>query len=119
MRLIPMFLVALFSTLVQTTHQAAYAQSFSCAIGEPACLDYGAKVCSHLSKCVADDAICFDTYTCDFNGFVCKSTLNDAVRKNRELLDDYNDLVGRVNYLNDCLDRAENMEDVGRCQRKY
>ena len=34
----------------------AYAQSFSCSYGQPACLDYGAKVCSSFAKCVSEDA---------------------------------------------------------------
>lgn len=80
--------------------QAAVAQSFTCNFGkQPACLDYGDKVCSSSGKCVSDDAICFNSYTCDYQGFVCKSDLLDVARKHDDLANDYNDLVGKYDEL--------------------
>ena len=66
----------------------ANAQNFSCSYGKRgACLGYNDKV-------VSSDAICFDSYTCNYEGFTCKSSLTD-------LGDEYDDLVGRFNNLLD------------------
>lgn len=75
-------------------------QSFSCSFGEPACLDYGAVVCKSSATCVAKDAVCFDSYTCDYKGFVCKSKLDDVVDTYDEEVRKYNDLVEKFNSLN-------------------
>jgi hypothetical protein len=78
-----------------------HAQSFSCSFGEPACLDYGAVVCKSSAICVCKDAICFDSYTCDYNGFVCKSQFNEAVAEIDEKIRRHNLLVAEYNELNE------------------
>ena len=58
------------------------AESFSCPLGsDPACLDYGAVVCKSMAKCVSDDAVCFESFQCGYQGFVCKSKLDDAIEE--------------------------------------
>lgn len=90
------FCIVAFVTIVSG---GAQGQGFSCAIGkQPACLDYGDKVCNSFAKCVSSDAVCFDSYTCGFEGFVCKSTLDDAIE---ERVDQYNKLVREYNELKD------------------
>lgn len=72
----------------------AQAQSFSCPFGtEAVCLDYGDKICSSRGKCVTNDAICFDSFTCGFDGFVCKSSLTEVIGEYEDLIDKYNRLV--------------------------
>ncbi|TPK85330.1 hypothetical protein [Mesorhizobium sp. B2-4-17] len=76
-------------------------QSFSCSFGsEPACLDYGAVVCKSSATCVAKDSVCFDSYTCDYKGFVCKSKLDEVVETYDAELRKYNDVVDKFNSLN-------------------
>ncbi len=101
----------------------AYSQSFSCTFGEPACLDYGAKVCRSSAKCVDQNAVCFDSFTCDYNGFVCKSDYNDAVdeidekvRRYDALVEDFNRLQRAHNNLVDCLNYAVSLEDAKSCR---
>lgn len=78
----------------------AMAQSFTCSYGkQPACLDYGDKVCSSFGKCVSDNAICFDSYTCDYQGFTCKSNLVDLAGDYDDLADDYNELLRKAKSL--------------------
>jgi len=87
------------------------AQSFSCSIGsQPACLDYGDKVCSSNGKCVTSDAVCFDSYTCNFQGFVCKSDMDELSDKAKRMAQGYDEL----RY---CLSRADDMDDVAKCVR--
>jgi len=76
--------VALFATEIA-------AQSFSCPIGRnPSCLGYGDKV-------VSGDAQCFDSFACDFSGFICKSKFNEAVNEYEELRKKFNTLVEVAN----------------------
>jgi len=106
------------------------AQSFSCSIGtDPACLDYGAKVCKSFAKCVDQNAVCFDTFTCDYKGFICKSKLYDVVDlyeslevKYNILVDDYNKLLHTSQTVEEeyeafkaCLDSAEDLSDAQAC----
>lgn len=78
----------------------AMAQSFTCNFGkQPACLDYSDKVCSSFSKCVSDNAICFESYTCDYQGFTCKSNLVDLAGEYDGLADDYNELLRKAKSL--------------------
>lgn len=87
-------------------------QSFSCMIGtQPACLDYGDKVCSSNSKCVRSDAVCFDSFTCNYAGFVCKSDMDDLADKAKRMAQGYDELRF-------CLNRADDMEDVADCVRR-
>lgn len=86
-------------TLVIFASQA-HSQSFSCSFGtQPACLDYGDKVCSSMGKCVSSDAVCFDSFTCGFDGFVCKSSLNEVIEEYDELVERYNTLVTKYEDL--------------------
>lgn len=115
----------------------ASAQSFSCTIGRPACLDYGAVVCDSMAKCVASDAVCFRRNTCDYQGFACKSDLDEAVEEIRSKVNAYNTLVADFNNLRDeyqsllqskeqaertisdmkyCIDRASSLEEAQACQ---
>jgi hypothetical protein len=124
---------------------AAGSQSFSCPIGKQAsCLDYGDKVCDSFAKCVAGDAVVFPQGTCDYNGFVCKSSLNGAVdeyealrRKFNQLVDDSNTLrnsarelntaltsakeessryQSELNTLKSCIDNAASIEEAKACE---
>jgi hypothetical protein len=96
---------------------ASAQQSFSCSFGsEPACLDYGAVVCKSGAKCVTRDAICFDSFTCDYDGFVCKSDADDAVKKAvGEVADEYESVRRKYNNLVNCLNGASDMDDVRLC----
>ena len=103
------FLVAVAVSSLVTP---SLAQSFSCRMGsQPACLDYGAKVCSSNGKCVTSDAVCFDSYTCNFQGFVCKSDMEELSDKANRIAQGYDDLRR-------CLGRAEDMDGVADCVRK-
>jgi hypothetical protein len=98
---------------------AAQAQNFSCPFGKQgACLDYGDKVCSSFAKCVDQNAVCFNSYTCDFRGFVCKSTLDDVtdeydslLQKARSLASDYDDLRSRYDEAVDEFDALKDRYD--------
>lgn len=82
------------------------AQSFSCPIGKrAACLDYGDKV-------VDGSAQCFNSYTCDFNGFMCKSDHDTYVKKAKALLETYDGLKA-------CISRAATVEDAKSCNIYY
>lgn len=84
------------------------AQSFSCNWGQPACLDYGETVCTSRGKCVDDNAICFDQWQCDYEGFTCRSNVTDCVEDYEALRRDYNDLVDDYN---DILETARGLAD--------
>lgn len=122
----------LFAAGLSLVSSAAVAQSFSCRGGtQPACLDYGAKVCSSFSKCVSDDAVVFDRYQCDYKGFVCKSALDEVVTKHDEIVEDYNRMLREKNELIDqyntlaeksrnmvnCVRNATTVEDAQSCLR--
>lgn len=93
----------------------ASAQNFSCNYGkQPACLDYGAKVCSSLAKCVDQSAACFDSYQCDYEGFTCKSNVTECaekhdkvLRENRSLVSDYNELLDKAKAIAEAKDDLE------------
>lgn len=96
------------------------AQDFSCPIGTTAaCLDYGDSVCSRLAKCVRNDAVCFDSYTCDYKGFICKSKAEERVEEIANeydlLVRKYNTLVQENNRLVECLTYASSIDDVHGC----
>lgn len=89
---------------------AASAQNFSCGIGDRgACLGYGDTVCSSQGKCVNNNALCFDQFQCDYEGFTCKSNVTACVN-------DYNDLLARRNALADdytaLFERNEDLVDA-------
>jgi len=110
MRYLASPIVVVFAVTLTTT---ANAQSFSCPIGKQAsCLDYSDKVCSYSAKCVRNDAVCFDSFTCDFKGFICKSEFDDVVEK-------HNKLVRTINDLQHCLRMADSLEDAQACSARY
>ncbi|NMG39901.1 hypothetical protein GRZ55_11665 [Chelativorans sp. ZYF759] len=82
--------------------QPGFAQSsFTCPWGKrAACLDYGDKV-------VDSNSTCFNHFTCNFRGFVCKSTLEELADECERLRGQYNDLVRRFNNLQSEFDDAE------------
>ncbi len=100
------------------TSPAAMAEDvFSCPIGKrPSCLDYSDTVCDGIAgKCVNRNAECFSQFTCDFNGFVCKSTLTD-------LADNYDDLIRKAKAMatefddyRGCVTRATTIESARLC----
>ncbi|WP_103763121.1 hypothetical protein [Roseovarius confluentis] len=83
------------------------AQSFSCGMGDrPACLGYGDTVCSSRGKCVSQDAACFESYQCNYEGFTCKSNLTECGAEYDGLLIRFNTLVDDYNML---LEEARDM----------
>jgi len=69
-------------------------QNFSCSYGSRgACLGFGDTICSSTGMCVDSDALCFNRYQCDYEGFTCKSNVSDCVRDYNALLDGKNDLA--------------------------
>ncbi|WP_454283764.1 hypothetical protein [Roseovarius sp. MBR-38] len=108
----------------------AFGQSFSCRIGtQPACLDYGDKVCSSSGMCVDRDAACFNKYQCNYEGFTCKSNVTECVeahdnllRKHNALVEDFNknlkiakDMASRLDDIETCLIYASTLEAAKRC----
>lgn len=84
----------------------ANAQSFSCTFGRATCLDYGDKVCSQFGKCVDDNAICFEQFTCNYAGFVCKSDYDELVREYEGVVRRHDELLG------DCRDMADDHDTL-------
>ncbi|MDP3897939.1 MAG: hypothetical protein Q8Q62_14810 [Mesorhizobium sp.] len=80
-----------------------HTQSFSCSMGQPSCINYNEKV-------VKRDAQCFDAYTCNFGGFICKSDGDRISEKAKRIASAYDDLRR-------CLNRANDIEDVNACIR--
>ncbi|MDZ4137031.1 MAG: hypothetical protein U1D06_15785 [Paracoccaceae bacterium] len=108
----------------------AFGQSFSCRIGtQPACLDYGDKVCSSSGRCVDRDAACFNKYQCNHEGFTCKSNVTECVeahdnllRKHNDLIDDFNknlkfakEMASRLDEIETCLIYASTLEAAKLC----
>ena len=116
---------------------SAYGNNFSCSYGKQgACLDYNDKVCSAYSKCVDQNAQCFNQNTCGYGGFVCKSDLEDLANdydslasKCKRLANDYDDLTDKYNNLvndynnqlekhksyQDCIEYSQTLEDAKLC----
>ncbi|MFU8779326.1 MAG: hypothetical protein ACNA7M_16940 [Roseovarius sp.] len=108
----------------------AFGQNFSCRIGtQPACLDYGDKVCSRNGMCVDSDAACFNKRQCNYEGFTCKSNVTACIethdrllRKHNNLVDDFNknlkiakDMASRLDDIESCLIYASTLEAAKRC----
>lgn len=134
---------SIFVTITMTTillvafSDLTYGENFSCPFGKQgACLEFGAKVCSSTAKCVSNDAVCFDSYTCGYQGFICKSKFDDLAteyddlrRKCRniasehdDLVSDYNELLGRYQEiasdhddLVSCVTYASSLEEARAC----
>ncbi len=115
---------------VLTLASPALGQSFSCRIGaQPACLDYGDKVCSSSGMCVDQNAACFDKYQCNYEGFTCKSNVtecvaahDDLLRKHNQLVDDFNENLGiakrmaaRLDDIESCLIYASTLDAAKLC----
>ena len=89
---------------------------FSCSFFErPACLDRGDKVCSSYAKCVDETAVCFNSYTCDFNGFVCKSTLDDLTDDYDELATTARAVASDYDSLRTCVEYAATIREAQDC----
>lgn len=102
-----LFISGIFSLVaVIAVSSPTTAQSFSCSMGKrAACLDYGDKV-------VDQNAQCFNSYTCDFNGFMCRSDHDDYVKKAKKLLSTYEDLKN-------CVSTASSIEAAKACNLYY
>lgn len=115
---------------VLTFASPALGQSFSCRMGaQPACLDYGDKVCSSSGMCVDQNAACFDKYHCNYEGFTCKSNVtecvaahDDLLRKHNQLVDDFNENLGiakrmaaRLDDIESCLIYASTLDAAKLC----
>jgi hypothetical protein len=101
-----------------------YAQNeFSCSWGKRgACLDYNDKVCSSRAKCVDQNAVCLDWYTCNYMGFVFKSKLDDladecqrVAEEHDSLVSTHNTLVLKHRNLQSCVSGARTLRDAQLC----
>lgn len=117
--------------LALTLASPALGQNYSCRIGtQPACLDYGDKICASSGMCVDRDAACFDQYQCNYEGFTCKSNVTNCVKvhdtllqEHNTLVDDYNALVKKHKELATDFDRTitaaralkSNLDDIESC----
>ena len=123
---LPILLLAL------TLASPALGQNFSCRIGtQPACLDYGDKVCSSRGMCVDRNSACFDQNQCNYEGFTCKSNVTKCVeahdallRKHNDLVDDFNknlkiakDMASRLDDIESCLIYASTLEAARLCSQ--
>lgn len=118
--------------LTLTLAAPALGQDFSCRIGtQPACLDYGDKVCSSRGMCVDQNSACFDQNQCNYEGFTCKSNVSECVeahdallRKHNDLVDDFNanleiakDMAARLDDIESCLIYASTLEAARLCSQ--
>lgn len=118
------------TAMAMTLAAEASAQSFSCRIGtRPACLEFGDTICSSRGKCVNSDAVCFDSYQCNFEGFTCRSNVtacvedyNELLRRHNALVDDFNDLLEQANRVRSeaeaakrCVQWATNLQEAQFC----
>lgn len=108
---LPILLLAL------TLASPALGQDFSCRIGtQPACLDYGDKVCSSSGMCINQNSACFDKCQCNYEGFTCKSNVTECVEAHDALLRKHNDLVEDFNEnLEIAKEMAARLEDIESC----
>tara|TARA_B100000378_G_C17925750_1_gene371414 strand:+ start:297 stop:692 length:396 start_codon:yes stop_codon:yes gene_type:complete len=115
----------------------AFGNNFSCPYGKQgACLDYSDKVCSAFSKCVDQNATCFNQSACGYGGFVCKSDLeslandydslasrckrvasdyDDLVNKYNDLVNDYNNQLEKHNSYKNCIEYSQSLDDAKLC----
>lgn len=106
-----------FLLLALTLTSPALGQDFSCRIGtQPACLDYGDKVCSSRGMCVDQNSACFDQNQCNYEGFTCKSNVTECVEAHDTLLRKHNDLVDDFNKnLKIAKEMASRLDDIESC----
>ena len=92
-------------------------QGFTCSYGDRgACLGYGDTVCSSSGKCVNENAACFDSYQCNYEGFTCKSNVTECAETHDMLLRKHNDLVDKFNENLEIARRmAARLDDVETC----
>jgi hypothetical protein len=97
------FWLAFVALTFLATSPSFSGEYFSCPFGKrAACLDYSDTVCDGVvGKCVDSSAKCFSSSTCGYEGFVCKSDLDDLQRRARSLATDYDTLVVKYNSLLD------------------
>jgi len=88
-----------------------HAQSFSCSIGQPACIQYGQKV-------VQSDAQCFDSFACLPGGFVCKKSLDELASNAKTFADRAGRIASGYDSLRLCLSKASDMDAVRECMRQ-
>jgi len=62
-------------------------------------------VCSSSGKCVNQNAVCFDSFQCNFEGFNCRSNVTECVDRYERLMLDHNNLVREYNDLLDTHNR--------------
>lgn len=132
-----LFAILILLVIVLMSKVHAYGNNFSCPYGtEGACINYGDKICSSLSKCVDSNATCFDANTCGYKGFVCKSQLDDLAYEYDDLLtnckkvaqehdsivNNYNQLLLQFQILEseyedlvNCIYTADSLEDAEYC----
>lgn len=125
-----MKIVKILVTFVLLPSSAIGQQGFSCSYGDRgACLGYGETVCSSGGMCVDQNAACFDSYQCNYEGFTCKSNVTECVeahdallRRHNELVDDFNEnleiargMAGRLDNIEICLTYASTLEDAKLC----
>jgi len=95
---LPLFLAALAMIPSAVIGQ----QGFSCSYGDQgACLGYGETVCSSGGMCVDQNAACFSSSQCNYEGFTCKSNVTECVDTYDRLLNEHNELVRNYNTLLD------------------
>lgn len=105
-------------------------QGFSCSYGDRgACLGYGETVCSSGGMCVDQNAACFDSYQCSYEGFTCKSNVTECadahdtlLRKHNALVEDFNDnldvarrMADQLDDIETCLIYASTLDDAKLC----
>jgi len=92
-------------------------QGFSCSYGDRgACLGFGETVCSSSGMCVDQNAACFDTYQCNYEGFTCKSNVTECVEAHDALLQEHNDLIDSFNKnLEVAKEIATRLDDIETC----
>jgi len=99
---------------------------FTCPDGtELSCLGSGDKVCPGSTKCVAEKAICFDSYPCSPNdGFVCESKYDELANDYRNTVRKYNELSSENVNLRErrleqknCVANASTLKQAKKCVR--
>lgn len=121
---------ALAFTIALIPSGALAQQGFSCSYGDRgACLGFGETVCSSSGKCVNENAACFDSYQCNYEGFTCKSNVTECaeahdtlLKKHNDLVDDFNEnleiargMAARLEDAETCLIYASTLEDAKLC----
>ena len=68
---------------------------FSCPEGaDLACLDKGDTVCPAATKCIADDAVCFDKHPCGPDTrLICESEYDEVLNNYKKSVEQYDLLI--------------------------